>query len=461
MIVPIARAIKDPNLLKKIVPSKTYGTWEVIFRAMDALPPEPGDLETFTALTGRTKWPTKPAREIWIIAGRRSGKTLAASLIAASTAALTPHALNPGERGTIAVISPVKAQSRIIANYVFEAFHVGPMLESMVDFAGRWEIRLQNNIDIQILSSDFRTLRGFSCPLVILEEIAFFNTEGAKPDDEVLRAVRPALATLNGRLIGISSPYSRRGILWEIYKKHWSVNDSDVLVIQAESRQLNPTLDQAIIDTAMDEDPSGSQAEWFGQFRSDIETFIDEAVVLACITPGCYERAPIPGQFYSAFTDPAGGSGKDSFTLAICHSEKGVKILDLIRETKPPFSPEITIKEYAETLKKYGCHSVIGDRFSGGFAPEQFQKHGVRYVVSDRPKSDLYRDALPLFNSGKVDLLDHAKLVSQLTNLERRTSRGGRDSIDHPPRSHDDVANSVAGCLVSGKSLRRAGPLFR
>ena len=29
--------------------------------------------------------------------------------------------------------------------------------------------------------------------------------------------------------------------------------------------------------------------------------------------------------------------------------------------------------------------------------------------------------------------------------LERRTSRGGRDSIDHPPSGHDDIANAIAG----------------
>lgn len=33
--------------------------------------------------------------------------------------------------------------------------------------------------------------------------------------------------------------------------------------------------------------------------------------------------------------------------------------------------------------------------------------------------------------------------------MERRTSRGGRDSIDHPPGSHDDLANVIAGAAVS------------
>ena len=62
-----------------------------------------------------------------------------------------------------------------------------------------------------------------------------------------------------------------------------------------------------------------------------------------------------------------------------------------------------------------------------------------------RPKSDLYVDLLPLLNSRRIELLDHPRLVTQLCGLERRTARGGRDSIDHGPGGHDDLANAIAG----------------
>ncbi len=53
-----------------------------------------------------------------------------------------------------------------------------------------------------------------------------------------------------------------------------------------------------------------------------------------------------------------------------------------------------------------------------------------------------------MVNSGQVELLDHKVLRAQLEGLERRTARGGRDSIDHPPGGRDDVANAVAGAVV-------------
>ena len=47
-----------------------------------------------------------------------------------------------------------------------------------------------------------------------------------------------------------------------------------------------------------------------------------------------------------------------------------------------------------------------------------------------------------------VDLLDSDRLLNQLVGLERRTARGGRDSIDHAPGGHDDLANAVAGVVA-------------
>lgn len=55
---------------------------------------------------------------------------------------------------------------------------------------------------------------------------------------------------------------------------------------------------------------------------------------------------------------------------------------------------------------------------------------------------------MPLLNSRKIELLDHPRLISPLTGLERRTSRAGKDSINHAPGGHDDVANAAAGVLT-------------
>ena len=106
------------------------------------------------------------------------------------------------------------------------------------------------------------------------------------------------------------------------------------------------------------------------------------------------------------------------------------------------------MEEFAKLLRSYRCTLVYGDRYGGEWPREVFRRHWINYEPADRPKSDLYRDLLPLLNASGVDLLDNDRMLHQMVSLERRTARGGRDSIDHPRGAHDDVANAVAGAVV-------------
>jgi hypothetical protein len=101
----------------------------------------------------------------------------------------------------------------------------------------------------------------------------------------------------------------------------------------------------------------------------------------------------------------------------------------------------------AQVLKSYNVSKVVGDRYAGEWPREAFMRHGISYELAPAPKSTLYLTALPLLNSGRLEMPDNARLVAQICNLERRTARGGRDSVDHPAGSahHDDLANSALG----------------
>lgn len=233
-------------------------------------------------------------------------------------------------------------------------------------------------------------------------------------------------------------------MLWDVYKHHYgSKGDATILVAQAPSRILNPSLPQSVVDRALARDRTSASAEYLAMFRADIESFVPIEVVEACI--GDYvERAPEEKHRYHAFCDPSGGSA-DSFTLAISHKEGDRIVIDAIREVRPPFSPEAVINDLADLLKSYHISLVGGDRYGGEFPRELFRKQGIAYRCAEKTKSDLYRDLLPVLNSGAIVLPRSDRLIAQLVGLERRTTRGGRDSIDHAPNSHDDVANAVAG----------------
>src|SRR5262249_49359805 len=89
---------------------------------------------------------------------------------------------------------------------------------------------------------------------------------------------------------------------------------------------------------------------------------------------------------------------------------------------------------------------VFGDRYAGEWPREQFRHYGVNYEPADKTKSDLYIDLLPLLNSRNIDLLDNERLISQITGLERKTARSGKDSIDHSPGGQDDLAKRRSRC---------------
>jgi len=263
--------------------------------------------------------------------------------------------------------------------------------------------------------------------------------------------VRPGLATTRGPLIIASSPYAKRGILWSTHRKHYGPDgDPLILVAQGTSRDFNPSLPQSVVDRALERDHAAASAEYLAQFRSDIETFVSYEIVSACVGDH-HEMAPLPNTKYYAFVDPSGGSA-DSFTMAISHRDGERFVIDAIREVKPPFSPQAVIENFVVLLKSYRITRVTGDRYAGEFPRELFRKRDIYYACAEKPKSDLFRDLLPFLNSGRICLPKSDRLINQLCGLERRTARSGRDSIDHGPGSHDDLANAVAGaanCIVA------------
>ena len=178
-----------------------------------------------------------------------------------------------------------------------------------------------------------------------------------------------------------------------------------MLVWQGDTQSMNPLVDQAVIAEAYERDDVSASAEYGAQFRRDIESFVSREAIDACLVPGRLELAPSSSFHHFAFVDPSGGSA-DSMTLAIAHHENGHGVLDALREFRPPFSPEAVVADCAALLKAYKVSDVVGDRYAGEWPREQFSKLGVTYVVSERVKSDIYRDCLPLLNSSRVELLD-------------------------------------------------------
>ena len=161
---------------------------------------------------------------------------------------------------------------------------------------------------------------------------------------------------------------------------------------------------------------------------------------------------PQPGITYRGFTDQGGG-GADDATLAIAHAHEGRAVLDVVMDQgariNGTFSPDDTVKKFAEVLKQYRCTSVQGDRYAAQWPVLAFEKQGITYRPADLNRSQLYAAFEPLLNSGQVELLDHSKLFEQLIGLMRKGEK-----IDHQSGEHDDWANAAAGACVNAVGTR-------
>jgi len=444
--VSMREALTDAALLGSVLTGDSWLAWRVMLIAAMGEALNEDERTIFTKLTGREHEPLQIIEELVCVVGRRGGKSRAMSVLAAYIAGVCKHDLVKGETGVLLCIAPDQRQASIVLEYASAALEQSPILKQMVANRTADTLELTNGVNIEVRSASFRRLRGPTYIAVIADEAAFWYSDefSANTDTEILNACRPGLATTGGPLVIASSPYARRGILWETHRRHFGKNcDPRILVAQGASRDFNPMLSQAVVDRAMERDRAHATAEFLAQFRSDIETFVSYEVVRACI--GEYvEAAPIDKYGYAAFVDPSGGSA-DSFTMAISHREGERIFIDAIREVQPPFSPEAVINEFAALCRIYRVRKIVGDKYAGEFPRELFRKRDVQYQCSDKTASDLFRDLLPLLNSGRIVLPKSDRLVNQICGLERRVARSGRDAIGHSPGSFDDLANAVAG----------------
>lgn len=448
----IDKVITDPRLLGAAlgVDLVTWVVWVVILCASFGLPLNDAELKIFNSVAGNRTPPSKRVRELWAVVGRRGGKSRMAALIACFVALFTKPLLAPGEKGMVLVLASSIEQAKVVFGYALAFLQSSPVLRKEILDITQNEIRLRNGIVISVHANSFRNVRGRTLLAVIFDEISFWRDDtSTTPDSETYTAVLPSLATTNGMLIGISSPYRKAGLLYAKHKQYYGVSSDDVLVVQGSSQTFNPNLTDATIAAQKLADPTAAPSEWDAEFRPDMVGYLDDALIDRAVDRGRpLELPPQTLPFYRAFTDPSGGVvGGDSYSLAICHREDQRLVVDVVRGRQGPFDPVELTREYAQLCIDYRIGAVVGDQYGAQWVQQAWRECGVDYVVSDLNASMIYLETLPLFTRGLVSLPDHPALLRELRLLERIPGRIGKDQVTHPRNAHDDLANAVCGCL--------------
>jgi hypothetical protein len=297
-------ALNDATLLGTALAGSSWANWRVLLIAMMGEALTAAERVIFKELTQLDHEPGVRVDEFIGVIGRRGGKSRAISVLVCYVAALCDYSdsLVAGETAVALIIAPDQKQSAVILEYCYATLQASERLRQLIKSRTADSILLTNGVSIEVRASSFRRLRGPTFCLVVGDETAFYqNIEGesANPDTAIFDAVKPGLATVHGMLCLISSPYSRKGLLWDYYRRFYGPDNKDrkVLVAQAPSRTMNPTLSESVVTRALERDHAAASAEYLAQFRSDLAAFVEREAVLACITePGVRTSAQQKGQ---------------------------------------------------------------------------------------------------------------------------------------------------------------------
>lgn len=450
--------VTDPQLLGLSVSTAQ----RTLLKGIYGLPLDAEELDLWRECTGRETYPGRPFGEVTILAGARAGKdSRIAAPVVVYEGVFGGHEchLAKGERGVIILVAQDLRATRVAFSYVKDYLTHSPLLAGMVEEVLASEITLTNGLTIACYPCTLRSLRGWSIPAGVMDELGFYRLEGqADSDAEIQASIRRGMVAFpSPRLVKISTPYMKSGVLYDDFRRAFGQEDPDLLVWRASSALMNPSLRPERLERERRLDPDRFSREYEADFAEDLEAHLPGAWVEAAVVPGRHELPPQDRVTYTAAVDASGG-GACAFTLSLHHVEgQGAErrvIQDVMkgwaRTRSATVNLEGVVQEIAEILRRYRVSHVVGDRYAKGWVRQAFDRAGVRYedpAAADgeyMDKSRAYSECEPLFATGRIEVLDHPQLLRELKTLERRPRPGGKALVGPPRGGHDDYANVLA-----------------
>ena len=232
------------------------------------------------------------------------------------------EALSPTRRGlNIKVIAQDRDAARTIMGYVDGLLSV-PLFKQKVKKQTSTAFELAGNVRIEVATCDYRAVRSYTCGAALCDEACFWsNNNGVNPAEAIFAALRPCMKSVPNSLMLIgSSPWARRGAVYDRYDRWFGVPNEHVLIWQAPTLEMNPSIDPAEIQLEYNLDPINAAAEYGAQFRTDVEALLSREVIDAITIPQRFELPYDCDENYFGAIDASGGSS-DSFTLGVAHAK--------------------------------------------------------------------------------------------------------------------------------------------
>lgn len=425
----------------------------------------------------------KNYNELLLIAGRRSSKTFMTAIIATYLAYLwlelpDPYMLFEGiiDRETpvyIITIATKPKQARILLDEIKAKIRTSPyFVDKIVKDDNQFELWLSRNLIIESVTSNSASEVGKTAIAVLFDEIGKYGTQqGTRDGEEVYDTMSKSIGTFAGnrtkflerahgdpglelvirffgRLVEISTPMAKQGILWRLYNAARQVRS--ILMYQYATWEINPHYprDSEYMRTEYMKNPRNFNREFGAQFSDAVDGMLPPDLVEKCVMGG--ETGFDRYYHYRAALDTS--LKRDAFAMAIGHNDdQGRAIIDLIRYWIPDRGVALDwtgIKASIENLfNTYMVEHVIYDQYQSEAVRLYFKNYALEETTFTQPyKMLIYKNLEDLMWQDKIKYPDSARLIAELKALQR-TWNGEKFSVHHPesgPVVNDDGPDVVA-----------------
>jgi hypothetical protein len=462
--------------------------------------------------------------------GRRSGKSFLSAVIASYETYRLLHLQDPyafygldaGIPISIVCLASDKKQAGIIFSAAHNHYLRVPFFSQYaandtlsycsfqtakdIELGGRWNTGRNSNAPTSIQATfqacQHAGVRGYGNLIVILDEFAHFRDASNKANSSLVwDAVTPSTATFSpkdpadstkpigttdGRIMVISSPWVRSGKFYELFEQAFRGGDAgaDLLVIQAPTWEVNPTIDSGYLRTKYYSNPDSFMVEFGAQFAESVKGWIErEEDLLACVNPGYKPQVQgKPNISYYYGIDLGVSKGMDGSSVTISHIDPDYRIVMDYHEAVYAGEPLPTMvknlfpgsNDWAINADKLDFEDLarwvyfltrrfrVGDGMFDqwmGIAFEQIlvKRYGLSRIkmrkIKPTERSEMYQTFKVLMYDARLVICDLPKegtsqksaLITELLNLEARyVSRNVIDVKAPDMRGyHDDRSDSV------------------
>jgi len=336
----------------------------------------------------------------------------------------------------------------------------------------------KSSIVVKSAACSARGVRGAGNLMVIMDEQAHFvdeKTQSNKSDKAVYDALTPSIAQFgtDGKIINISSPLNKSGLLWDLYNQALG-GAEHILMIQAPSWEINSTLSPTFLKGRYNQDPITYDCEFGGNFSDRVKAWLPEEYLRRVIVPELRQKANgIPRVPYFVGLDI--GLKEDGTAIAISHIESvedpetGNKVdkieLDYVDQRAaglPPYEDydvldfDLVTDWILEVCSKYHVMAGLLDQHNGVLAAQHLAKKGMpQFDLIHHTRqfnSSLYQNfmmlcidrKLRLFNE-KPNAEDDDPVIDELLKLQVTQFSKNVISVQAPKiqGQHDDRADAI------------------